>query len=59
MSSIVFALVFGLLAGIAGFVGTKSFETVLVLGLLGLLHLSVIAARKDIGTIVREDIQGQ
>lgn len=59
MSSIVFTLLFGLLAGIAGFVGTASFETVLVLGLLGLMHLSVIAARKDIGTIVREDIQKQ
>jgi len=58
MSSLVFTLLFGLLAGIAGFVGTASFETVLVLGLLGLLHLSVIAARKDHATIVREeDIQ--
>jgi asparagine N-glycosylation enzyme membrane subunit Stt3 len=58
MSSIVFTLVFGLLAGIAGFVGTASFEMVLVLGLLGLLHLSVVAARKENAAIVREeDIQ--
>jgi len=47
-----------LLLGIAGFVGSSSFEVVLGLGLLGLMHLSVVAARKDDGTIIRErDIQ--
>lgn len=57
MSSIVFTLLFGLLSGIAGFVGSASFETVLMLGLLGLMHLSVVAARKANGTLIREDIQ--
>lgn len=58
MSAIVFALVFGLLAGVAGFVGSASFGVVLVLGLLGLMHISVTAARKDNRTIIREpDIQ--
>ncbi len=57
MSSIVFTLLFGLLSGIAGFVGSASFETVLMLGLLGLMHLSVVAARKTGHTIIREGIQ--
>jgi len=58
MSALVFTLVFGLLAGIAGFLGSSSFAAVLVLGLLGLLHLSVVAARKENETIVRkQDIQ--
>jgi hypothetical protein len=57
MSSIVFTLLFGLLSGIAGFVGSASFETVLMLGLLGLMHLSVVAARKTDDTIIREGIQ--
>jgi hypothetical protein len=53
MSPIMFTVLFGLLAGIAGFVGTRSFETVLLLGLLGLLHLSIVAARKDNAAIIR------
>jgi len=53
MSSIVFTLLFGLLSGIAGFVGSASFETVLMLGLLGLMHLSVVAARKAAPTAIR------
>ena len=57
MSSVMFTLLFGLLSGIAGFVGSASFETVLMLGLLGLMHLSVVAARKANGTIVRQNIQ--
>ena len=57
MSSIVFTLLFGLLSGIAGFVGSASFEMVLVLGLLGLMHLSVVAARKADDTMIRQDIQ--
>ena len=57
MSSIVFTLLFGLLSGIAGFVGSASFEMVLMLGLLGLMHLSVVAARKADDTMVRQDIQ--
>jgi len=57
MSSVMFTLLFGLLSGIAGFVGSASFETVLMLGLLGLMHLSVVAARKANGTVVRENIQ--
>ena len=56
MSSVMFTLLFGLLSGIAGFVGSASFETVLMLGLLGLMHLSVVAARKANGTIARENI---
>jgi hypothetical protein len=54
MSPLVFTLLFGLLLGIAGFVGSSSFEVVLGLGLLGLMHLSVVAARKDNGTIIRD-----
>jgi len=46
-----------LLSGIAGFVGSASFEMVLMLGLLGLMHLSVVAARKADDTMVRQDIQ--
>lgn len=57
MSSVAFSLLFGLLSGIAGFVGSDSFETVLMLGLLGLMHLSVVAARKADSTAIREDIQ--
>jgi hypothetical protein len=52
-----FTLLFGLLSGIAGFVGSASFETVLMLGLLGIMHLSVVSARTANGPIVREDIQ--
>ena len=46
MSAVMFTLLFGLLSGIAAFVGSAPFETVLMLGLLGLMHLSVVAARK-------------
>jgi hypothetical protein len=56
MSSVMFTLLFGLLSGIAGFVGSASFETVLMLGLLGLMHLSVVAARKANGMIGPENI---
>jgi hypothetical protein len=52
-----FALLFGLLLGFAGFADAASFETVLMLGLLGLTHLSVVSARKANGTMIREDIQ--
>ena len=55
MSSVSFALFFGLLAGIAAFVGHDSFETVLALGMLGLMHMSVVAARKAGETLVREE----
>jgi hypothetical protein len=57
MSAVVFTLLFGLLSGIAGFVGSASFETVLMLGLLGLMHLSVVAGRRANEKILREDIQ--
>ena len=57
MSSVMFALLFGLLLGFAGFADAASFETVLMLGLLGLTHLSVVSARKANGTMIREDIQ--
>jgi hypothetical protein len=57
MSSVMFTLLFGLLSGIAGFVGSASFETVLMLGLLGIMHLSVVSARTANGPIVQEDIQ--
>jgi len=57
MSSVMFTLLFGLLSGVAGFVGSTSFETVLMLGLLGLMHLSVVSARSANGPIIREDIQ--
>jgi hypothetical protein len=56
MFSIMFTLLFGILSGVAGFVGSSSFETVLMLGMLGLMHLSVVAARKANGTLIREDI---
>jgi hypothetical protein len=56
MSSVMFTLLFGMLSGIAGFVDGASFETVLTLGLLGLMHLSLVAARKANGTMIREDI---
>lgn len=57
MSAVVFTLLFGLLLGIAGFVGSASFETVLMLGLLGLTHLTVVAGRQVNEKIIREDIQ--
>ena len=57
MSSVMFTLLFGLLSGVAGFVGSASFETVLMLGLLGLMHLSVVSARSVNGPIIRKDIQ--
>jgi hypothetical protein len=57
MSAVVFTLLFGMLLGIAGFFGSAPFEMVLTLGLLGLMHLSVVAARKANAILVREDIQ--
>ena len=57
MSSVVFTLLFGLLSGVAGFVDSASFETVLMLGLLGLVHLTVVSARKGDAMPLREDIQ--
>jgi hypothetical protein len=57
MSSVVFTLLFGMLSGIAGFVDSASFETVLLLGLLGLMHLTVVSARKGNAMPLREDIQ--
>jgi len=57
MSSIAFALLFGLLTGIAAFVGYDSFETVLALGMLGLMHMSVVAARRSSETLVREEMR--
>jgi hypothetical protein len=57
MSSVMFALLFGLLLGFAGFVGSAPFETVLMLALLGLTHLSVVSARNAHGTTIREDIR--
>jgi hypothetical protein len=55
MSSVMFTLLFGMLSGIAGFVDSVSFETVLMLGLLGIMHLSVVSARKATNTMIRED----
>jgi hypothetical protein len=46
VSSIGFTLVFGVLAGIAGFGGSAAFESVLVLGVLGLMHMTVAAGRR-------------
>jgi hypothetical protein len=57
MSSVMFTLLFGMLSGIAGFVDSASFETVLLLGLLGLMHLTVASARKGDAMPLREDIQ--
>jgi hypothetical protein len=57
MSSIAFVLLFGLLTGIAAFVGCDSFEAVLALGMLGLTHMSVVAARKANETLAREEIR--
>lgn len=54
MSSIVFTLLFGMLSGIAGFVGGASFEMVLMLGLLGITHLSLVAARKADPAAIRD-----
>lgn len=45
MSSVAFTLIFGVLAGIAGFGGAGAFETVLMLGMLGLTHMAVVAGR--------------
>jgi hypothetical protein len=55
MSSVMFTLLFGMLSGIAGFVDSVSFETVLMLGLLGIMHLSLVSARKANDTMIRED----
>ncbi len=57
VSPVVFTLLFGLLSGIAGFVGGSSFEAVLMLGLLGLTHLTVVAGRQANEKLIREDIQ--
>jgi len=57
MSSVMFTLLFGMLSGIAGFVDSASFDTVLLLGLLGLMHLTVASARKGDAMPLREDIQ--
>ena len=55
MSSVMFTLLFGMLSGIAGFMDSVSFETVLMLGLLGIMHLSLVSARKATDTTIRED----
>jgi hypothetical protein len=55
MSSVMFTLLFGMLSGIAGFMDSVSFETVLMLGLLGIMHLSLVSARKATNTTIRED----
>ena len=55
MSSVMFTLLFGMLSGIAGFVDSVSFETVLMLGLLGIMHLSVVSARKATNSMIRKD----
>ncbi len=46
MTSILFTLIFGVLAGVAGIGGAGPFETVLILGVLGLAHLTVVAGRQ-------------
>jgi len=46
MSSVVFTLLFGVLSGLAGFVGSAPFEVVIGLGLIGITHFSIVAARK-------------
>lgn len=46
MTSIMFALILGVLAGIAAFGGATSLEMVLMLGVLGLAHMTDIAARE-------------
>lgn len=47
MSSIVFTLIVGVLAGIAALVGGATpLEMVLLLGVLGLTHMTVVAGRK-------------
>ena len=55
MSSVMFTLLFGMLSGIAGFVDSASFETVLTLGLLGLMHLSRRRRAQGQRTMIRED----
>ncbi len=47
MASILVTLVFGVLAGIAGLTGAAPFETVLMLGVLGLTHMMVVAERRE------------
>jgi hypothetical protein len=54
MSCVAFALLFGLLSGIAAFVDSASFETVLTLGLLALTHQSVVRARRAGDTMISE-----
>ncbi len=46
MYSLIFTLLFGLLTGIAGFVGRAPFETVLMLGLIGIAHLHLVQTRR-------------
>lgn len=46
MPSIVFTLIFGVLAGVAGFGGSSAFEAVLMLGILGLAHMMIVAGRR-------------
>ena len=57
VSSALFSLLFGVLSGAAGFLrNVSAFEMVLTLGLIGLMHLTVVAGRQSNGKIVREDI---
>ena len=46
MSSVTFTLLFGLLSGIAAVVGSAPFETVLMLGLIGIAHFHLVEARQ-------------
>jgi hypothetical protein len=43
--SILFTLILGVLAGIAALGGSAPFETVLLLGVLGVAHMAVVAGR--------------
>jgi hypothetical protein len=43
--SIIFTLIFGVLTGLAGIGGAGPFETVLMLGVIGLAHMTLVAER--------------
>lgn len=46
MTSILFTLILGVLAGVAALGGATPLEMVLALGVLGLAHMTIVAGRQ-------------
>lgn len=59
MPSILFTLILGVLAGIAALAGSTPLEMVLMLGVLGLAHMTVVAGRESRKAAPERNHQGR